>query len=88
MSTPIPLDLSAACGPSGDEGLTVCRVWHGWAISPCRSIPPVQNTLHSVTWSNEAFPSRALPGGNSTLSRTVAVTGMGLQYYRCAGDKG
>lgn len=44
-------------------------------------------TLHSVTQSNEAFPSRTLPGGNSMLSGTGGVRGMGLQYYRCAADK-
>lgn len=48
VSTPILFDLSAAFKSSGNEGLMICNVWHRWAISPCRSIPPFQRD--STVW--------------------------------------
>lgn len=59
-----------------------CLAWMGnLSLQEHSSFP---ERLHSVAWSNEAFPSRTL----LVLSCTVAVRGMELQYYQCADDKG
>lgn len=42
VSMPILFDLSAAFKSSGNEGLMISSTWLGWAISPCRSILPLQ----------------------------------------------
>lgn len=90
VSMPILFDLSAAFKSSGNEGLMISSTWLGWAISPCRSILPLQrdSIVPSAAWHHEAFLSRTLPGDNSVLSGRTAVKGMGLQCYGCAGDKG
>jgi len=62
VSMPILFDLSAAFKSSGNEGLMICTAWHGWTISPCRSIPPFQRDSTvwlGVTW---CFPAGLFQG--------------------------
>lgn len=77
VSTPILFDLSAAFSSSGNDGVMICSVWHGWAVHPCRSIPPFQRD--STAWLGAAkhFPPGLFQGAIQCSAVLLLTEGWG-----------